>query len=143
MSILPPGAKLPTGALLGAVLYVVMLLFALADFAFSPSAWERASGAVFGALLALLPAFLAAGVVGGWLGRIQARIIRFPLLGAAYGGPVGAFLQVSLPLTANVFVVESPTRLTWIEAALYGVALGFLGGLLLALIAMFRSNPDE
>jgi len=132
-----------SGAIWGAVLYAVMLVFALADFVFSPTAWERASVGVFGALLALLPAFLVAGVVGGWLGRIEARLVRYPLLGAAYGGPVGAFFQVSLPLTASIHVLASPTRLTWSEAALYGVALGFLGGLLVAAIALFRGSPED
>jgi hypothetical protein len=126
------------GAVLGALLYLAMLAFALIDFAFTPSAWERASAAVFGTLLALLPAFLAAGAAGGWLSRVGVRLIRHALVGAAYGGPVAAFFAASLPLTAAVFIVDSPTRLGLAEAALYGTALGFAGGLLLALLAGLR-----
>ena len=135
-------ACVPMGALAGAGLFALMFLFALLDFAFSPSAWERPIGGALLTMLALLPAFLAADVVSAWLQRIGARIVRYALVGAAYGGPVAAFFRAAMPLTVTYYDVDNPYRLSMTESALYGAAAFFLGGLLLALIAMFRGRAD-
>jgi hypothetical protein len=143
MSIVRRAASVPMGAVVGAALYVLMFLFALLDLAFSPLAWERPLGGALLTMLALLPAFLVAGAVGAWLQRVGARIVRYALVGAAYGGPVAAFFRAAMPLTATYYDPESPYRLSMAESALYGAAAFFLGGLLLAIIAAFRRSSDD
>jgi hypothetical protein len=121
------------GTLFGLIAYAVSVAETLLRLLLNPFLWERATAASALWMLAFGLFFLAGGVTADALSRLQAKWLRFMLIGAVFGALVWSYLHATWPLTSRAGSFQPPQS-SLPEAAATGAVLGAAGGLLMRVV---------
>ena len=140
MASMTPGGRAAAGAVIGLVVYGISIAAAGLRLALIPGLSHRVTREGLLATALYLPVFVLAGGAVGRLSTLEARVVRFTLIGALCGSLVWSYLTVTWPVTARPTVL-APSGVSAVDAALIGAGLGAVGGLLLFAIRALR--PKE